>query len=207
MPTIPSQLCAAFLVVTAVCLTPSSSLAQRANDWTYQIGGRSTFMATTMHLSRLGGGFRDLPPGGKRLAHSSSLFFVMPRGPHLRLGVETLVGNTYGDSDTGIMYQAAGIIAEYQTRGVWFIAFGAQGGAMIANATQPRNADDASQVRDGSYYKGNGLFVAPSLGVGRTSARVEFRVLLKPVLHIPGSAGLYAFNSTYLGVSLGFKRR
>lgn len=205
MPTIQVKLFAAFVVVEALCLTPAR--AQRSDDWTYQIGGRTTFMVTTMHLSRLGDGFGNLPPGGKRLAHSSSLFFLMPRGPHMRLGVETLVGNTYGDSDTGIMYQAAGVIAEYQTRGAWFVALGAQGGAMIANATEPRNADDASQVRDGSYYKGNGLFVAPSLAVGRTSQRVELRVLLKPVLHIPGSAGLDAFNSTYIGVSLGFKRR
>lgn len=96
-------------------------------------------MVATMHLLRFGAGFGDLPPGGKRLAHASSLFFLIPRGPHLRLGVETLVGNTYGDSGTGIMYQAAGVIAEYQTRGIWFVALGAQGGAMIANATEPRN--------------------------------------------------------------------
>jgi hypothetical protein len=203
-----SRAFAAFLVPFAVLLAPSSGVAQSTDDWTYQIGGRTTFMVGTMRLSHLGGGFSDLPPGGGRLTHASSLFFLWPRGSHVRLGIETLVGNSYGDSDAGILFQAVGVLAEYQTRGTWFMAVGAQGGAMIASATEPTSqAGGTTPVHTGSYYKGSGLFVAPSVAIGRAFGRTEVRVLVKPVLHIPGSAGLDAFDSTYLGVSLGLRRR
>jgi hypothetical protein len=189
-------------------LVPSRALAQSADDWKYQIGGRTTVMATTMHLSQLGTGFRDLPPGGNRLTHASSLFLLWRRGPHFRLGVETLVGNSYGNSDTGVLFQAAGITAEYQTTRSVFVALGAQAGAVIASATQPSNGpSDASPVRSGAYYKGSGLFLAPHVAVGRVFGRSEVRLVAKRVRHIPGTVGLDAFDSMYLGLSLGLRRR
>src|SRR5687767_12004045 len=69
--------------------------AQSATDWKYEVGLRTTFMTSTMTLTDLGGGFVDLPAGGKALPHSSSLFVLFPLGTHVRVGIETLVGNSY----------------------------------------------------------------------------------------------------------------
>lgn len=198
----------AALLLGVLCGAPRMVAAQSGADWHHQLGVRTTVMATSMDLSALGAGFRDLPAGGKRLAHSSSLFIVWSRGRHFRVGVETLVGNSYGRTNTGILFQAAGMTAEYQTAGLWFVAFGVQGGAMIATATQPADSTGTgAQAVSGSYYKGSGLFAAPHVSLGRRLGRREVRVLAKQVLDIPGSKGLDAFDSIYIGVSFGLKYR
>lgn len=197
-----------FLVCASFLSVPHRLIAQSGGDWSYQIGARTTFMATTMELSSLGMGFRDLPPGGSRLAHSSSLFLLWPRGRHLRLGVENLVGNSYGNTDTGIQFQAIGITAEYQTTRLSFAVLGFQGGAMIASATQPGSeVGDPARAQAGTHYKGSGLFIAPYIGVGRRFGRRAVSIVAKQVMHLDQSSLLDSFDAAYVGLSLGLERR
>jgi len=55
MPNNPSRVFAVLPVMLTVLFAPSTSVAQDSEDWTYQVGGRTTVMAATMHLSHLGG--------------------------------------------------------------------------------------------------------------------------------------------------------
>jgi hypothetical protein len=181
--------------------------AQSDDSWRYQVGGRSTFMLSTMHLADLGGGFEDLPAGGGPLAHSSSLFILWPRGTHGRLGVETLVGNSYSNGNTDISFQAAGVTGEYQTAGTWFVAMTGQVGGMIASATQSVDPEtEGEPLRAGVHYKGAGFFVAPQFSVGRRFRRYDVRLIGKRVWQF-GEEGLEAFNSAYAGISVGLIKR
>jgi hypothetical protein len=172
--------------------------AQSTLDWKYEVGLRTTFMTSAMPLSELGSGFADLPAGGEALPHSSSLFVLFPVGTHVRVGVETLVGNSYPGSDAEILFQGTGITAEYQTTGTWFAAVGVQAGAMIASATQ---SADRGALRTGAHYKESGYFVAPQVGVGRRLGRFDIRLIGKPVWNF-GADGLDAFDGVYAGISL-----
>lgn len=172
--------------------------AQSTADWGYEVGLRTTFMLSTMPLSELGGGFANLPAGEKALPHSSSLFVLWPLGAHVRLGIETLVGNSYPGSDTDILFQGTGVTAEYQTGGIWFAAIGVQAGGMIASASQ---SPDTEALRAGVHFKESGYFVAPQVGVGRRLGRFDLRLVAKPVWHF-GADGLDAFDSVYAGISV-----
>lgn len=172
--------------------------AQSAAGWTYEVGLRTTFMTSAMTLSDLGGGFTDLPAGGKALPHSSSLFVLFPVGTHVRVGIETLVGNSYPGSDAEILFQGTGVTAEYQTTGTWFVALGVQAGAMLASAT---HSADRDALRTGVHYKESGYFLAPQFGVGRRVRRFDIRLIAKPVWNF-GAEGLSAFDGVYAGVSL-----
>jgi hypothetical protein len=172
--------------------------------WSYEVGARTTFLVSTLQLSKLGPPFLDLKAGGRALPHSSSLFFVWRRGEHVRYGIETLVGNSYSTSTTSILFQAAGVTAEYHTSGRLFLALGVQGGAVLASATQPTGAAaDGSDVRAGFHYKGSGLFVAPSLGIGLRLRKYDLAMIAKQTVHVPGTDGLEGFNALYTGVSFG----
>jgi len=172
--------------------------AQSTADWRYEVGLRTTFMLSAMPLSELGGGFANLPAGAKALPHSSSLFVLWPLGTHVRLGVETLVGNSYPGSDTDILFQGTGVTAEYQTAGTWFAAVSVQAGGMIASASQ---SSDAEALRAGVHFKESGYFLAPQVGFGRRLRRFDIRLVAKPVWHF-GAEGLDAFDSVYAGISV-----
>jgi hypothetical protein len=179
-------------------LSAGRASAQTSTDWTYEVGLRTTFMTSEMALSDLGSGFADLPAGGKALPHSSSLFVMFPVGTHVRVGIETLVGNSYPGSDAEILFQGTGIIAEYQTTGTWFAAVGIQAGAMIASASQ---STDRGALRAGVHYKESGYFLAPQISLGRRVGRFDLRLVGKPVLNF-GAEGLGAFDGVYAGISI-----
>ncbi len=185
------------LALSALLLGGSAS-AQSTADWKYEVGLRSAVTTSAMSLSGLGGGFADLPAGGEALPHSSSLFVLFPLGAHTRVGIETLVGNSYPGSDTEILFQGTGITAEYQTTGTWFAAVSVQAGAMIASATQ---SADRGALRTGAHYKESGYFLAPQVGVGRRIRRFDVRLIAKPVWNF-GADGLDAFDSVYAGISI-----
>jgi hypothetical protein len=182
--------------------------AQASTDWKYEVGLRSTVMMTVMPLSGLGGGFEDLPAGGKSLPHSSSLFVMWPLGEHLRLGVETLVGNSFAESDTEteILFQASGVTAEYQTAGTWFGAVSVQAGGIIASAQSFDSDADDAVLRTGASYKDSGLFLAPQIGIGRRTGRFDLRLVGKQVWQF-GAEGFDAFDSFYAGISVAVIRR
>jgi hypothetical protein len=177
--------------------------AQSATDWTYEIGLRTTFMVSTMRLAELGGGFADLPAGGKALPHSSSIFVLWPLGQHVRVGIETLVGNSYPKSDTQMLFQASGLTAEYQTGGTWFVAAGVQAGGMIVSATQSPDSDAEGDAQgDGVHYKESGAFLSPQISLGRRLRRYEVKLVGRQVWQF-GAAGVDAFDSFYAGISVG----
>jgi hypothetical protein len=181
---------------------------QTSTDWKYEVGLRSTVMVTAMPLSGLGDGFEDLPAGGKSLPHASSLFVMWPLGKHLRVGVETLVGNSFAESDTEteILFQASGVTAEYQTAGTWFAAVSVQAGGIIASAQSfDSDADDAA-LRTGASFKDSGVFVAPQLSLGRRVRAFDIRLVGKQVWQF-GSGAFDAFDSFYAGISVGIVRR
>lgn len=176
--------------------------AQSTADWKYEVGLRTTFMLSAMPLSELGGGFADLPAGGKSLPHASSLFVLWPLGTHVRLGIETLVGNSYSESDTEMLFQATGVTAEYQTAGTWFAAASVQVGGMLASATQSSDPGTEGDVlRAGAHYKESGYFLAPQIGFGRRLGRFDVRLVGKQVWHF-GGKNLGAFDSFYAGISI-----
>lgn len=180
----------------------SPASAQSTADWRYQIGIRTTFMASTMSLSELGGGFSDLPAGGKALPHSSSIFVLWPLGAHTRLGIETLVGNSYPESNTQMLFQASGVTAEYQTGGTWFAAVSVQVGGMIVSATESSEATaEGDRLRTGLHYKESGAFLAPQLGIGRRVSRYDVRLVGKQIWQFKAK-GLGAFDAAYVGVSV-----
>ncbi len=191
---------------TAMLLISSHAQAQSA--WRYQVGARSTAMLSTMKLARLGVPFSDLSAGGSNLTHASSLFLLWPRWRYGSLGIETLVGNSYGSSGSQILFQAVGLSVDYRSRGAWFTALGAQVGGMIASATYAANASGSDgDVQTGSHYKGSGVFLAPGVAIGRETGSFELRGLVRHVVHLPGTPHLNAFDATYAGISVGRKFR
>jgi hypothetical protein len=185
------------LALTALAVGGNAS-AQTTTDWSYEVGLRTTFMATEMALSELGGGFADLPAGGKALPHSSSLFVLWSLGAHTRVGIETLVGNSYPGSDADILFQGTGVTVEYQTTGTWFAAASLQAGGMIASATQ---SPDDNALSSGVHYKQSGYFLAPQIGFGRRLRRFDIRLVGKPVWHFGGN-NIDAFDGFYAGISV-----
>ena len=189
------------LTLFAVPFTGSAS-AQSTTGWKYEVGLRTTFMLSAMSLSELGGGFADLPAGGKSMPHSSSLFVLWPLGTHTRLGVETLVGNSYPESDTEMLFQATGVTAEYRTAGTWFVAASVQVGGIIASATQSSDPDtEGNARRAGEHFKASGYFFAPQASFGRRFNRFDVRAIGKQVWQF-GADGLDAFDSFYAGISV-----
>jgi hypothetical protein len=78
---------------------------------------------------------------------------------------------------------------------------------MIATATEDADGQsDEATVRDGTHYKGSGLFIAPHSGFGRLVGRYELRGFAKWVLHLPGTEGLTAFDALYVGASISQRR-
>jgi len=191
------------IALTLASLTfAGDAAAQDTPDWKYQVGLRTTFMVSPMSLSELGGGFTDLAAGGPALPHSSSIFVLWRLGAHTRLGIETLVGNSYPESSTQMLFQGSGVTVEYQTNGKWFAAASLQVGGMIVSATQAGEPGQDDGVPDaGAHYKQSGVFVAPHLALGRRVGRFEIRLVGKQVWQ-PDSKGLSAFNSSYAGISL-----
>lgn len=188
--------------VIALPFTGRASAQTTPSDWKYEVGVRTMFVVSGMPLSQLGGGFTDLPAGGKALPHSSSIFVLWSLGAHTRLGIETLVGNSYPESDTQMLFQASGITAEYQTGGTWFAAASVQVGGMIASATQSSGeAQGLDGTGAGLHYKESGAFLAPQIGVGRRLGRYDVRFVGKQVWQF-GAKGLGAFDSFYTGISV-----
>jgi hypothetical protein len=190
------------IAVLAVLPVGGRAAAQTTSDWKYQVGLRTTLMVSAMPLSELGGGFSDLPAGGKAMPHASSIFILWAVGEHTRLGIETLVGNSYPESGTQMLFQASGVTAEYQTGGTWFAAAGVQVGGMIVSATQsPTATVEGDRLGTGSHYKESGAFLAPQVGVGRRVGRYDVRLVGKQIWQFKAN-GLSAFDAFYTGISV-----
>ncbi|MCU0624461.1 MAG: hypothetical protein MUF53_11465 [Gemmatimonadaceae bacterium] len=187
-----------------IAAATSADAQQPDSSDRFVIGARSTLLVGALPLSRLGAPLRDLAAGDDPLPHASSLFFQWRRGPRWRIGLETLVGNSYSEATTSVLFQGAGLSVEYHVGGRTFAVLGAQAGGMIGSATEPTSAvgSPSSALRSGVHYKGSGLFAAPLLGVGRRFGRYELALIARRAWHGAGTRGMAAFDGTYVGLTL-----
>lgn len=188
-------------LLVAHIATPASA---QGRDRKYVVGIRSALITGTMELSALDPAFDDLAADGPAGPHMSGFFFLYKLRPFLRVGIETLVANSNQDEATTMNYQAAGPVIELSYGDRWFVSGGVHAGGLIVNAMARQGAAPSEGATTGSYYKGNGLFVAPTIDVGRRLGRSEAGLFVKRVNTFGEQArgGLSAFSATFVGVRL-----
>ncbi|MCC6317376.1 MAG: hypothetical protein IT361_06740 [Gemmatimonadaceae bacterium] len=182
--------------------TVAAQAAAQDVDRKYVVGIRSALIVGTMELSGLDPAFGDLAPDGPKGPHMSGFFFLIKVRPFLRIGIETLVSNSDQTAATTMNYQAAGPVIELSYGKSWFVSGGLHMGGVIVNAMSRQGSEPAQGATAGSYYKGNGLFVAPSVDVGRRFGRSEAGLFAKRV-NIFGEkerGGISEFSSTFVGL-------
>jgi hypothetical protein len=194
------------LVVLAVlaALLPTQASAQDGNR-KYVVGIRSALITGTMELSGLDPAFEDLGFDGLEGPHMSGFFLMYKLRPGLRIGIETLVSNSDQNATTTMNYQAAGPVVEVSYGKTWFISGGLHGGGLIVNAMVRDGVAPAEGASTGSFFKGNGLFLAPSVDVGRRIGRSEVGMFVKRVSVFGEQArgGISDFSSTFVGLRIG----
>lgn len=183
---------------------PTEAAAQDV-DRKFVVGIRSALITGTMGLSGLDPSFDDLEADGLTGPHMSGFFFLYKARPHLRIGVETLVANSDQDATTTMNYQAAGPVVELSYGKSWFVSGGVHVGGLIVNAMARPGAAPAEGATTGTFYKGEGMFVAPHVDVGRRFGRYELGLFAKQV-NIFGEkdrGGITDFSSTFVGLRFG----
>ena len=132
----------------------------------------------------------------------SGFFFLFKVRPNLRIGVETLVSNSDQDAATTMNYQAAGPVVELSYGKSWFVSGGVHMGGLIVNAMAREGAAPSEGATAGSFYKGNGLFFAPSVDIGYRFRRSELGLFVKRVnvFGVKERGGLSDFSATFVGL-------
>lgn len=97
----------------------------------------------------------------------SGFFLMYKLRSHLRIGVETLVASSDKNEATTMNYQAAGPVIEVSYGRSWRIAGGVHGGGVIVNAMARQGTAPESGASTGTFFKGDGAFLAPYVDVGR----------------------------------------
>jgi hypothetical protein len=193
------------LVLTGILLASvSSQAAAQDSDPKFALGIRSALIMGSMDLSGLDPAFDDLAFDGLRGAHMSGFFLQYRVRPYLRIGVETLVANSDQNAATTMNYQAAGPVVELSYGESWFVSGGVHAGGLIVNAMARQGAAPSEGATAGSFYKGSGLFVAPTVDIGYRFRRSELGLFMKRV-NISGEkerGGISDFSSTFVGLRL-----
>jgi hypothetical protein len=190
-------------VLTAF-VAPQVNAQERTRN--YVAGMRSALIVGSMDLSDIDGAFANLTNDGIQGPHMSGFFLLYKVRPYLRIGVETLVSNSDQKPSTTMNYQAAGPVLEVSYGRSWFVTGGIHAGGLIVNAMVRENADPSERALSGTFYKGNGLFVAPSVDVGVRFRRAEVGLFAKRVNVSGGKdVNMSGFSSTFTGlrVALG----
>lgn len=196
------------LIGIMAALLPSQAVAQSsapARDRKFVVGIRSGLVSGTMELSGLDPAFGDLAADGPEGPHMSGFFFMYKLRPFLRVGVETLVASSDQSEVTTMNYQAAGPVVELSYGERWFISGGVHGGGLIVNAMSRVGAEPAEGASTGSFFKGDGAFLAPYVDVGRRFGRYELSAYVKQV-NVFGQqerGGISEFSSTFVGLRFG----
>lgn len=99
-------------------------------------------------------------------------------------------------------YQAAGPVVELSYGTSWFVSGGVHLGGLIVNAMSRQGDASAEGATTGSYFKGNGLFIAPSIDIGRRFGRNEAGLYVKRVSIVGEQqrGGISPFSSSFVGV-------
>lgn len=190
------------VLIGILAATISSQAAAQTSDSKYEAGIRSALITGTMKLSSLDPAFGDLSADGAKGAHMSGFFLMYKVRPHVRIGIETLVANSDKDAATSMNYQAAGPVVGLTYGERWFIAGGVHGGGLIVNAMARQGATPAEGASSGSFFKGDGGFIAPYVDVGYRFRRGEVGLFMKQV-NVFGEAdrgGISDFSSKFVGL-------
>lgn len=190
------------LVLIGLLVASATRAAAQERDHKYVVGIRSALITGTMELSGLDPAFDDLAANGPKGPHMSGFFFLFKVRPHLRIGVETLVSNSDQNAATTMNYQAAGPVVELSYGETWFVSGDVHVGGLIVNAMSRQGAAPSEGATTGSFYKGNGWFVAPSVDIGRRFRQAEIGLFVKRV-NISGETdrgGIADFSSTFVGL-------
>lgn len=181
-----------------------SQAAAQDRDRKYVVGIRSALIVGSMDLSGLDPAFGDLEADGPTGPHMSGFFFLYEVRPNLRIGVETLVANSDKKATTTMNYQAAGPVVELSYGDSWFVAGSLHAGGLVVNAMARQGAAPTEGATTGSYFKGDGVFVAPSLDLGYRFRRSEVSLFAKRVNIFGEKArgGISEFSSTFVGLRL-----
>ena len=199
--------------ILAICLLPLALLAGGIQNDSlvgskYQIGMRSTFITNTMQLSEINPAFDDLSRDGLKGAHHSSIYFLRSINSNFRIGFETLTGNSDVDAETSMDYQGGGLLLDfnYNLGRQFFVAGGIHAGGIIVDAVHRETEALGKNVQTGTFYKSEGVFLAPSVAIGVNVKRAEFRIVVKPLFMTAVEEGndMNRFNSTYVGLSHGW---
>jgi hypothetical protein len=193
------------VVIGILVSSVSTTATAQDSDHKYVVGIRSALIVGTMELSGLDPAFDDLAADGPTGPHMSGFFFLFKVRPHLRVGVETLVANSDQNAATTMNYQAAGPVVELTYGNSWFVSGGVHVGGLIVNVMARQGAAPSEGATTGSFYKGNGLFVAPSVDIGYRFRRSEVGLFAKQV-SIFGEkerGGISEFGSTFVGLRFG----
>ena len=84
---------------------------------------------------------------------------------------------------------------------------GLHGGALVVNAMARDEEAQSVGATVGSFFKGNGWFVAPSLDLGYRARRGEIGLFMKQV-NVTGEkqrGGLSDFGATFIGLRLALR--
>ena len=182
---------------------PIHAMAQDV-DRKYVAGIRSALITGTLELSGIDPAFGDLAADGPEGPHMSGFFLLYKVHPLVRIGFETLVANSDQNAVTTMNYQAAGPVVELSYGRSWFVSGGVHMGGLIVNAMVRQGAAPSERAEAGTFYKGNGLFVAPTLDVGYRYRRLEVGLMLKQVNTFgeEDRGGLSAFGSPFVGLRI-----
>lgn len=194
------------VLVGILAATIPIQAAAQDPDRNYEVGIRSAVIMGTMDLSGLDPVFDDLAADGLTGPHMSGFFLLYKLRPYLRLGIETLVANSDQTAVTSMNYQAAGPVVELSYGTSWFVTGGVHGGGLIVNAMARQDPAAPEGANTGSFYKGEGLFLAPYVDIGYRIRRGELGLFLKQV-NIFGEedrGGISEFGSTFVGLRFGF---
>lgn len=171
----------------------------------YHLGGRSALIVGEMPLSKIAPGFDDLATAGLKGAHHSGLYFMQEIKPNVRLGLETLVGNSDEKAKTTMNFQGLGATANFIYGRKLLLSGGLHAGGIIVNAQQRAGAASDNRAQSGTHFKSSGFFLAPFAGVGLRVRNKEMSLFIKHVsLYARKTQGpLEAFNSLYAGIGYG----
>lgn len=181
----------------------STAAAQESASKRYFVGGHSAIILGSMKLSDIDASFSDLTTDGIKGPHHSGLFFQYAYRPYLRLGLETLVGNSDENGQTTMNFQAAGPVAEFVTLLPVSLSGGLHMGAMIMNAMNRSGIPSSNKVHTGTYFKTAGVFLAPFAGIGTRIRTMEVRLFAKYIL-VAGENQVSAFSAFYTGIGFSY---
>ena len=195
-----------FVLVGVLASTFPAHVFAQNRDRKYEVGIRSAVIIGSMELSRLDPAFDDVGFDGLTGPHMSGFFLLYRVRTHLRVGVETLVGNSDQDAATTMNFQAAGPVVGLSYGDTWFISGGVHGGGLVVNAMSRQGAAPSTGASPGTFYKGEGGFLAPYVDIGYRFRRHELGAFAKSVSIFGESdrGGLTDFSARFAGVRYAF---